>query len=98
MTIWLACKEISKWESMAKTTFHMGLVWRLAMNSPPKEMECLPLLPVVRFEELKACWDVARLWNWLGEYVLDDEELRPSKERNQAMNASGFVFCLKRVR
>ena len=33
---------------------------------------------------MNSCWNArldARLWNWLGEYVLDDEELRPAKER-----------------
>lgn len=33
----------------------------------------------------------ARLWNWLGEYVLDDEELRPAKDSEWRTTIGEFV-------
>ena len=44
-----------------------------------------------------ACFN-ARLWNWLQEYVLDDEELRPSKDLNfQHPNHENRKFCHPQV-
>ena len=44
-----------------------------------------------------ACFN-ARLWNWLQEYVLDDEELRPSKDLNfQHPHHENQKFCHPKV-
>ncbi|CAK9023016.1 unnamed protein product [Durusdinium trenchii] len=37
------------------------------------------------------------LWNWLGEYVLDDEELRPAKESPESLAGSFLAWCCHSV-